>query len=252
MSHPITFELCAESLEACLAAKAGGADRIELCRDLSVGGLTPDTATLRRAVAGTDLPIHVLLRPTADTFEGTPTIVTAIRHSLRDASRCGAAGVVLGLLRADGRVDVEQTRALVAMAAPLPVTFHRAFDAAANLEEALEAVIASGCVRVLTSGGAPDVLRGAARIARLREQAGNRIEVMAGGGLTLNNALEVARTTGLKQFHASLRPKDRRTTPSSSPGDEQEGFRRRIASMVRVLSQADEMGADARPFAPAS
>ncbi|MES2390492.1 MAG: copper homeostasis protein CutC, partial [Acidobacteriota bacterium] len=116
----------------------------------------------------------------------------------------GAAGVVLGVLLADGNVDVERTRELVEQARPMEVTFHRAFDELGDLEAGLEDVIAAGCERLLTSGGAPDVLQGAEELARLVKQADGRIAIAAGGGLRLANAREVARVSGAPQFHGSL------------------------------------------------
>ena len=203
--NDLIFELCAETLEACRVAAAGGAHRIELCTALAIGGLTPETALLAAAVERSGVPVHVLLRPTAETFRYTPTIMNAISLSMEEARRCGASGFVLGLLQADGQVDVPHCRALVQQALPLPVTFHRAFDATPDLEAALEDVISTGCTRLLTSGGAPDVLTGAPVLARLVQQAGARLDVAAGGGLTQENAMVVARATGCRHYHASLR-----------------------------------------------
>ncbi len=231
MPSLITFELCAETRAACLHARRGGADRIELCTALAVGGLTPPPALVRAVVARSGVPVHVLLRPTATTFRSSPEIFSAIRQSLDQAKQAGAAGVVLGLLREDGRVDLERTRTLVALAHPLPVTFHRAFDATPDLSEALEDVIAAGCARVLTSGGAPDVLTGAPALARLVKQAGERIEVAVGGGLRLANAQVVAQRTGAHHFHASLRAEE--------PGMASifEGSSRSLAARIRQLTQ---------------
>ena len=203
----VVFELCAETLEACLAAGPGGADRVELCRKLEVGGLTPEPSLVKAAIRQSGVPVHVLVRPTAEHFLGSPEVITAAEAAIAEAKRAGAAGVVLGLLTATGTVDVERTRALVALAAPLPVTFHRAFDELPGLmarQQGLEDVIATGCVRLLTSGGAPDVLRGAPELARLRRQAKGRLTIAAGGGLRLENAAQVAEVSGLHDFHGSL------------------------------------------------
>jgi len=237
----VVFELCAESREACLAARAGGADRLELCRDLSVGGLTPDVLLIRHAAEGSGVPVHVLLRPTAETARATPEILTAVKASMQASREAGAAGFVLGFLTAEGRVDLENTRALVAKAGPLPVTFHRAFDATVDLAVALEDVIATGCRRVLTSGGAADVLSGAATLARLVRQAGSRIEVMAGGGLSFENAPIVVQRTGATHFHASLRQEVAPATATHRKETAEESYRNRIAYMVRILSDAREL-----------
>jgi copper homeostasis protein len=201
----IVFELCAESVEACLAAHDGGAHRIELCTALSEGGLTPSHGLIRAAIAGSGLPVHVLLRPRSGDFLYTPAEFEVMRDDLKYARALGASGAVVGFLHADGNVDVERTREFVALAGPLEVTFHRAFDYAASHEQALEDVIATGCRRVLTSGGERDVVRGAKALALLVKQAAGRIDIAVGGGLRLNNAAGVARVTGAQHFHGSLR-----------------------------------------------
>jgi copper homeostasis protein len=199
----IVFELCAESVEACLAAQAGGAHRIELCTALSEGGLTPSHGLIRGALQS-GLPVHVLLRPRGGDFLYSPTELEVMREDLSYARSLGVSGVVLGLLRADGTVDLEQTRELVELAGPLEVTFHRAFDHAAAHAEALEDIISTGCKRVLTSGGERDVVRGAESLARLVEQAAGRIAIAVGGGLRLSNATAVARATRAQHFHGSV------------------------------------------------
>ncbi len=162
---------------------------------------------MQAAVRQSGVPVHVLVRPTAEHFGGAPEVMAAAKTAITEAKRAGAAGVVLGLLTAAGTVDVERTRALVELAAPLRVTFHRAFDelaGSAGRQQGLEDVIATGCVRLLTSGGAPDVLRGAPELARLRRQAKGRIIIAAGGGLRLENAARVGEISGLRDFHGSL------------------------------------------------
>lgn len=201
----IVFELCAESIQACLAAREGGADRIELCSALSEGGLTPSHGLIHTAVLRSELPVHVLLRPRGGDFLYTDDEFKLMRDDLVHARTLGVKGFVLGILRADGTVDIERTRELVDLAAPLEVTFHRAFDYTASLEQALEDVIATGCRRILTSGGEPDVLAGATKLAQLVAQAAGRIEIAVGGGLRIKNATDLARTIGANHFHGSLR-----------------------------------------------
>jgi copper homeostasis protein len=201
----IVFELCAESIDACLAAQQGGASRIELCSALSEGGLTPSHGLIREAVRSSGLPIHVLLRPRGGDFMYTNAEFNVMCEDLKHLRLLGARGAVLGVLRVDGTVDIERTHELVEMAGPLEVTFNRAFDHTASLDQALEDVIASGCRRVLTSGGERDVVSGGKSLARLIEKAAGRIEIAVGGGLRLRNAAAVARTTGAQHFHGSIR-----------------------------------------------
>ena len=217
----IVFELCAESIDACLAAAPGGADRIELCSALSEGGVTPSHGLIREAVRRSGLPVHVLLRPRGGNFVYTEAEFAVMRDDLQHLRELGAAGVVLGIMTPEHTVDLPRTRELVALAGSLEVTFHRAFDETVCLDAALEDVIATGCRRILTSGGAPDVGAGAAFLRRLVQQAGKRIDIAVGGGLRLQNAANVARITGATHFHGSLRYSnaDAPASPTISPQD---------------------------------
>lgn len=200
----LIFELCAPSLAAAIAADRGGADRIELCVDLPVGGVTPDDALMASVIRAVTLPVHVLIRPRAGDFVFTYQEFALMKRQIRSARAAGAAGIAVGILLPDSCVDVERTRVLVELARPMSVTFHRAFDETLNLTEALEAVIQTGADTLLTSGGAPDALTGAARIARLRAQSNGRIKVMAGGGIRLENLGELIRRSGVDCLHGSL------------------------------------------------
>jgi copper homeostasis protein len=154
MTRPV-LEICAETIESCLAARDGGADRIELCSMLSVGGLTPSHGLLSSTLAQSELPIHVLVRPRAGNSIYSAAEFEIMIRDVEHVKSLGAAGVVIGLLLLDGTVDVERTSKLVSVAGPLEVTFPRAFDHTPDLPAALEQVIACGCRRLLTSGGNP-------------------------------------------------------------------------------------------------
>jgi copper homeostasis protein len=198
------FELCAENLEAARTAQRGGADRIELCAELSIGGVTPSLELVTSAVAALSIPVYVLIRPRGGDFAYSADEYARMRTQVIRAKQAGAAGVVLGVLHHDARVDVERSRALFELAPPMKCTFHRAFDKTPDQREALEAVIQTGADFLLTSGGAAEVQAGADAIGRLREQAGNRLHLMAGGGLTLENLNEVVRRAGVSYLHGSL------------------------------------------------
>src|SRR5579859_2789768 len=150
----IVFEVCAESIEACIAAREGGADRVELCSALSEGGLTPSHGLAREAIRRAGLPVHVMLRPRGGNYVYTDAEFEVMCEDLAHARALGASGFVVGILRADESVDVERTRRVVELAAPLEVTFHCAFDSVADPVRALEDVIETGCHRLLSSGGA--------------------------------------------------------------------------------------------------
>ena len=204
MSKSFLFELCSDSLESARAAQAGGADRMELCEQLAIDGITPSRALLEAVLEEVSIPVHVLIRPRGGDFVYSSAEFGLMRKQIEEAKAAGAAGVAVGVLMADGRVDVERTRALVELARPMNVTFHRAFDATKDLEEALEDVIRAGSDCLLTSGGAPTAIDGAEAIGRLQRQAGDRLEVMAGGGVKLGNLAELVRRSGVTCLHGSL------------------------------------------------
>ena len=227
------FELCVESLEAARVAQAGGADRIELCADLSTGGVTPDFDVLQAAIEALTIPVHVLIRPRSGNFAFSADEFSLMQTQIEQASSAGAAGIATGILLPDGRVDVERTSQLVELAHPMKVTFHRAFDETPDIAEALEDVIRCGADCLLTSGGEPDVLVGAASIARLCRLSGERVSVMAGGGLRLANLEEVLRRTGVSYLHGSL------TRSGVDRGAENRERRGHVAGSVPVPLEAN-------------
>jgi copper homeostasis protein len=197
-------EAAVETLDTALAAERAGADRIELCDNLSDGGTTPGAGLIAVVPERTRLPVFVLIRPRAGDFVYSDDEFDAMIRDVELAGRMGIAGIVTGVLTSDGRVDVERTRILVKAASALPVTFHRAIDSAVNLPVALEAVIEAGASRVLTSGGAATALEGVDLIAELVDQARERITIIAGGGIREHNVRDVIARTGVREVHARL------------------------------------------------
>ena len=204
MSRKCLLEISVESLEATLAAARGGADRIELCGNLSAGGITPSAALKHAVRAHLSIPVFAMIRPRAGDFVYSSIEFSEMRRSIADTKESGMDGVVLGVLTKDRRVDVERTRELVEFAKPLPVTYHRAFDETGDLHQALEDVIESGAKRILTSGGAKSALEGAAVLARLVEAAGDRVVIVPGAGISTLNIEQVAQQTGAREFHSGL------------------------------------------------
>jgi copper homeostasis protein len=199
------LEICVDSVESAIAAERGGARRVELCSDLLEGGITPSAglvATVRKRVG---IDVFVMVRPRGGDFCYTDAELDVMREDIRQAREAGANGIILGVLDCHAHVDVERTRKLVTLAAPLPVTFHRAIDMTPDPCVALEHVIETGAARVLTSGGAAKVANGVSVVARMVVSAGDRIRVMAGGGITPQTVAEVVQSTGASEFHASLR-----------------------------------------------
>jgi copper homeostasis protein len=199
------FELCAESREAARAAETGGADRIELCSELERGGLTPGLELMHASIRAVTIPAYVLIRPRSGDFVFSAEEFALMRTQIAAAKEAGASGVAVGVLLADGGVDVERTRELVELARPMAATFHRAFDETPDLSESLERVIETGAEGLLTSGGAREVLGGAESISALLRQAGGRIHIIAGGGLQLETLTEVVRRSGAFSLHGSLK-----------------------------------------------
>jgi copper homeostasis protein len=198
------LEISVETLEAAMAAERGGADRIELCKNLSVGGVTPDDELRRTVRAQVHIPIFSMVRSRAGEFVYSGAEFSEMRRSITNAKESGMDGVVLGALTKDHRVDVARTRELVELAKPLPVTYHRAFDEAVDLHQALEDVIQSGAKRILTSGGAKSALEGGAVLGKLVEATGDRITIVPGAGISAKNIEQVARRTKAREFHSGL------------------------------------------------
>ena len=193
-----------QTAEAAVAAERGGANRVELCADLAVGGLTPSEELMRQARDQVRLPVFAMIRRRAGDFVYSAKEVDRMGRDIDAARRLGMNGVVLGLLTPDRRVDVPRTKELVKFAGHLPVTFHRAFDACADLLESLEDVIGSGAARILTSGGEPTAAEGADVLASLIDVARERIAILPGGGINASNIADVAEKTGAREFHSGL------------------------------------------------
>jgi copper homeostasis protein len=200
----VLVEAAVETLQGALAAERGGANRIELCANLSEGGTTPNEGLIATVTERTHLPVFVLIRQRTGGFVYSENEIDSMTHDIETARRMGIAGIVTGALTADALVDIEHTRILLNAAAELPVTFHRAFDFAVNLPHALEQLIDLGVSRVLTSGGRDTALGGADIIAALVDQARGRIALVAGGGIREDNVREVISRTGVHEVHTRL------------------------------------------------
>src|SRR5579864_3335422 len=159
-SLPMICEICVDSIAGVRAAKAAGAQRVELCADLLEGGITPSCGTIREARKVPDIGLNVMIRPRGGDFLFDDDELATMREDIETAKAERADGVVIGLLTAAGEIDAARTRELVALARPLSVTFHRAFDVAADPFRAIETLIGLGVDCVLTSGQEATVLEG--------------------------------------------------------------------------------------------
>jgi copper homeostasis protein len=201
----MVIEIAVFSLEAAIDASSAGAHRIELCSAPAEGGLTPSAATMRLTRKYINIPIHVMIRPREGDFCYSEKEFESMLLDVAAAKIAGMDGVVAGILNPDGSVDEERTSILVDAAAPMNVTFHRAFDMTKDQPEALEAIIETGCSRILTSGGQQTAPLGIKRLEELIKTAGDRISIMPGSGINLLNIKHIADTTCAKEIHLSAR-----------------------------------------------
>jgi len=204
MTFSLLLEVAVDSAARAVAAERAGAHRLELCAALEAGGLTPGIELIRQTRAAVRIPIHVMVRPRPGDFVYSPSEITEMKSSIKTIAAQNVEGIVTGVLLPGGRVDVPRTTALVNLASPMRVTFHRAFDQTPDLAAALEEVALTGAHRVLSSGGAADAQTGARTLRSLIEQAGNRLAILPGGGLHSGNIAEVARATGAHELHTGL------------------------------------------------
>jgi len=211
MADKVLIEVCVDSVESAVAAEQGGAARVELCSDLLEGGVTPSAGLIEMVRARVSIGVQVIIRPRGGDFCYSGDEVEIMRRDIAVTKQLGADAVVLGILDADGRVDVHCARQLVELARPLNVTFHRAFDMSADLFQSLEDVCATGADRLLTSGGEQKCLQGAETIARLAKSARGRIGIMAGGGIGHHDVAAIIERTGVREIHVGL------STPVPSP-----------------------------------
>lgn len=203
-------EVCAFSFESCMAAELGGAVRIELCTSLYEGGTTPSAGLIKLAKQKISIEIHVMIRPRGGDFCYSDDEILVMQEDIRMAKSLGCEGIVLGILQKDGKVNIIQTKAMVNLAKPMQVTFHRAIDMTPDYEEALENIIETGCNRILTSGQRNTALEGIEALKILVNQARERIEIMAGSGINADNAPLLLRT-GVNALHLTakaLRPSE--------------------------------------------
>lgn len=199
------LEICAGSVESAIAARDGGAKRIELCAALEVGGVTPSAGVIAEARKVEGLVLNVIIRPRGGDFLYNEYEVACMEEDIRTCKRLGADGVVIGALTAEGDIDKDACKRLIDTADGMSVTFHRAFDMCRNPQEALEELISLGCDRVLTSGLASTAEAGIPLLKQLVEQAAGRIIIMPGCGVNSKNAAMILNASGAEEIHASAR-----------------------------------------------
>ena len=245
MSSAYLLEIACNSAMSAVAAQQGGANRIELFENLEQGGTTPSSGSIAVAREQLQIPLFILIRPRPGDFHYGNVEAEIMLRDIAHCRQLGCDGVVIGALTADAEIDMPLCRELVSAAGPMDITFHRAFDAARDLPAALEQVVELGIRRILSSGGHASAAEGSAVLANLAEQAGTRLELMAGAGLNARNIANVARQTGCLQLHASA--KSRRLSAMRYQNPDLQGLDndwiQTESSAVRALRMAlDELG----------
>ena len=200
----VLIEGCVEKLDECVSAKRGGARRLELCDRLDVGGTTPGPALIDAVHAEVGLPIMAMVRPRGGSFVHTASELDQMRRDLDMVLSKNVAGVVIGILDEQNRVDTKRIAEFVRLAGDTPVTFHKAFDVIDDLSAALDDLMACGIKRLLTSGGKPTAAEGVDALAMLVEQSAGRIEIMAGGKVRGSNVRTIVEGSGVREVHARV------------------------------------------------
>ncbi|SKC39261.1 copper homeostasis protein CutC [Maledivibacter halophilus] len=197
------LEICVDSYTSMVTAKNAGADRIELCSALNIGGLTPSYGLMKKAKEIKDIEIFVMIRPRCGDFLYDDNEFETMKQDISIAKQMGFDGIVTGILLSNGRIDIDRMSQLVKIAYPLKVSLHRAFDDARNPMEDIPRLIEMGVCRILTSGQRANALEGADYIARLQEKFGDSITIMPGCGVNAGNIKQIYKITKCTHYHMS-------------------------------------------------
>jgi copper homeostasis protein len=199
------LEIAVFNIDSAMAAAQAGADRLELCENPQDGGTTPSYGFMKTVRELVSIPIFPIIRPHGGDFLYSESAYMVMQKDIALAKELGFEGVVLGLLNPDGSIDADRTAKLVALAYPMEVTFHRAFDRCNQPLEALETIIQTGCSRILTSGQQPNAFDAKELIQQLVQQAADKIIIMPGSGVRASNIQALTSFTGAQELHSSAR-----------------------------------------------
>lgn len=201
--NDLFLEVCIDSVESAIEAQHGGADRLELCADLIIGGTTPTESLFRAVRRVADLPVHVMVRPRYGDFLYTDYEYEVMLDTVRSFRNLGADGVVTGILKADGSLDLERMTRIREVSEGMKLTLHRAFDMSCDPRTVMTDSVKCGVDIVLTSGQAPSAEEGIPVLRGLQEEFGSRVEIMAGAGVNARNIPLIHEKTGIRNFHLS-------------------------------------------------
>ena len=197
------LEICANSYRSAINAQNAGADRIELCSELSVGGITPSFGLIKKIVEDLNIPVYVLIRPRSGNFTYSDDEFDIMKNDILQCKSLGCSGIVSGVLNEDKTIDIEKTKELIELAKPLPFTFHRAFDWVKNPGEAIKQLIDLGADKVLTSGQEISAVKGIELLKKLKTISKNKLIILPGSGIDSENAI-LFKDSGFKEIHCSV------------------------------------------------
>ena len=196
------IEICATSFQSAKNAQLAGADRIELCSELGVGGITPSFGLIQKVVEELEIPVFVLIRPRSGNFVYSDDELDGMKRDIKICKELGCAGIVSGVLTAKNQIDFKRTQELIEISKPLEFTFHRAFDLVVNPNESLPKLIEIGVTRILTSGGETSAEKGLKTLFQLKNSTQNKLTILPGGGISPEN-VHLFKENGFEEIHAS-------------------------------------------------
>ena len=196
------IEVCAESYEYAIKAEKAGADRIELCRDLHLDGITPDHESAKKTIDKLNIPVFILIRPREGDFIYSNEEFELMKSDIVKFKEMGCKGIVSGILNDDNSIDMKRTKQLVKLSRPLEFTFHRAFDIVTDPLKELEKLIELGVDRVLTSGQKDKAIKGLELLEELKNISKNRIKIMPGSGINKSNIVNFG---SFDEIHGSFK-----------------------------------------------
>jgi copper homeostasis protein len=251
MPKKLIIEVCVDSLDSALVAQEAGADRVELCANLSEGGTTPSFATIEMTQKYLNqTKLYVLIRPRGGDFLYNALEFEMMKSDIHQCGKMGCDGVVIGILNSDGTVDMKRSSELIDIAKSyaMGVTFHRAFDCCVDMFQSLDDVIALGCERILTSGGQNTAIEGLSTLAELIKKANNRISIMPGSGITPENVADLVEKIGATEIHGTFRspyPSGMTFRKTGLSGLNQESLwladKQKITTVVSILDQKSKI-----------
>lgn len=228
------LEICANSLQSAMNAQMVGADRIEMCSELSVGGITPSLGLLKLIKEKIDIPVHVLIRPRSGNFNYSNDEFEQMKNDIQLCKDLGFAGIVSGVLSENNSIDIKRTQELIDISEPLSFTFHRAFDCVPKPEQALENLIQLGVNRILTSGQKDKAIDGLELLKRLKNQAKDQLIILPGSGIRPENA-EVFREAGFDEIHSSASVSAKIKSPFFDSTEQSVSDPKTISEIVSII-----------------